>query len=164
MELRKIFIILGAVLSILGTYVFALFSFILDTVGSGLGFAMNFFDNVLTMDLYLVGAEATFFYVMFAIFIIWLISGVLQLVGLIIRSVGSIFSLFPLGVGIMFLLLSYTEFLEPISYLLKLYFAGEHFGNIFPILIDIGGGMGLGAFFLVGGGTLGLVGSIMPQD
>ena len=64
----------------------------------------------------------------------------------------------------MFLLLFFTTILGPISGLFALFFIGEQFGNIFPILIGIGGGVGLGAFFLVGGGTLGLVGSILPRE
>jgi hypothetical protein len=31
-------------------------------------------------------------------------------------------------------------------------------------MIDIGDGIGLGAFVLVGGGALGFVGSLLPKD
>ena len=163
MAAGKILIILGALLTILGTYVFALFLFFAGVVGSGLGFAMNLFD-IIALDPSLLGIDAIIFYIMLVIFAIWLVSGILQLVGLKSRIVGIIFSLFPLGVGIMFLLVFYTTILGPISGLFTLFTIGEHFGSFFPILVDIGGGTGLGAFFLIGGGALGLIGSILPRD
>ena len=162
MALGKIFIILGALLTILGTYVFAVFLFFPGIVGSGLGFAINIID-IIALDPALLGIDAIIFYVMLVLFIIWLASGVLQLVGLKSRIVGIIFSLFPLGIGIMFLLVFYTTILGPISALFTLFTIGEQFGTFFPILVDIGGGMGLGSFFLVGGGVLGLIGCILPQ-
>lgn len=162
MALGKIFIILGALLSILGTYIFAIFLFF-TAVGSGLGFALNIVD-IIAIDPASLSIDPIIFYVMFGIFIIWLVSGVLQLVGLKSRIVGIIFSLFPLGIGIMFLLVFYTTILGPISGLFTIFTVGEHFGGFFPILIDIGASKGLGAFFLVGGGALGLIGSILPRD
>ncbi|MHA1234926.1 MAG: hypothetical protein ACTSO6_08550, partial [Promethearchaeota archaeon] len=99
MALGKIFIILGALLSILGTYVFAIFLFWPGIVGSGLGFAINLLD-IFALDPSLLGIDAIIFYIMVALFVIWLASGVLQLVGLKSKVVGIIFSLFPLGVGI----------------------------------------------------------------
>jgi len=158
----KILLILGALLTILGTYVFGLFIFF-TAVGSGLGFALNIID-IFALDPALLGIDAIIFYLMLAIFIIWLASGVLQLVGLKSKIVGIIFSLFPLGVGIMFLLVFYTTILGPISGLFTLFTIGEHFGGFFPIFVDIGGSTGLAAFFLVGGGALGLIGSILPRD
>ena len=163
MAAGKILIILGALLSILGTYVFAIFLFWAGIVGSGLGFALNLLD-IIALDPALLGIDAIIFYLMVAIFVIWLASGVLQLVGLKSKIVGIIFSLFPLGIGIMFLLVFYTTILGPISGLFTIFTVGEHFGSFFPILVDIGGGTGLGAFFLIGGGALGLIGSILPRE
>ena len=162
MALGKIFIILGALLSILGTYVFALFLFWAGVVGSGLGFAMNLPD-IIALDPTSIGADPIIFYLMLVLFIIWLASGVLQLVGLKSRIVGIIFSLFPLGIGIMFMLLFYTTILGPMTALFTFFTIGEHFADFFPILVSIGD-LGLGAYFLIGGGALGLVGSIMPRD
>jgi hypothetical protein len=64
----------------------------------------------------------------------------------------------------MFILVFYTTILGPISGFFTFFFIGEQFGNIFPILVDIGGGTGLGAFFVLGGGALGLIGCILPRD
>ncbi len=165
MALGKIFIILGALLSILGTYVFAIYGAV-GFVGSGIGFILNLTDLFENAALYagFAGIDVIIFYILLIVFIIFLAAGILQLVGLKSRAVGLIFSLFPLGVGIMFLLLFYTEILGLISALFGLFFIGEQFGNIFPILVDLGGGNGLGAFFILGGGALGLIGCILPQD
>ncbi|NVM19019.1 MAG: hypothetical protein HWN80_14995 [Candidatus Lokiarchaeota archaeon] len=165
MALGKIFIILGALLSILGTYVFALYGAV-GVVGSGIGFILNLTDLFENAALYagFAGLEIWIFYILLIVFIIFLAAGILQLVGLKSRAVGIIFSLFPLGVGIMFILLFYTEILGLISALFGLFFIGEQFGDIFPILVDIGAGNGLGAFFILGGGALGLIGCILPKD
>ncbi len=162
MAVGKLLLILGATLSILGTYVFALFLFWPGVVGSGLGFATNLFD-IIAIDHSSLGADAITFYFMLVLFIIWLVSGVLQLVGLKVKIVGIIFSLFPLGIGIMFMLLFYTEILGPMTALFTFFTIGEHFGDFFPILVSLGD-LGLGAYFLIAGGVLGLVGSIMPRD
>ena len=159
MAVGKILIILGALLTILGTYVFAVFVGFPGSVGSGLGFAMNLFD-IIAID---PGTEAVVFYFMLVVFIGWLASGVLQLVGLKVRIVGIIFSLFPLAVGIMFLLFIYTDILGMMTFVFMLFTTGEHFGGFYPILVDIGT-LGLGTYFLVGGGALGLIGSIMPRE
>jgi len=162
LALGKIFIILGALLTILGTYVFALFLFWAGAVGSGLGFAMNLPD-IIALDPGSLGLDPIVFYFMLVLFIIWLASGVLQLVGLKVKIVGIIFSLFPLGIGIMFLLLFYTEVLGLMTALFTFFTIGEHFGDFFPILVPLGD-VGLAAYFLLAGGVLGLVGSIMPRD
>jgi len=168
----KILVIIGAILSILGTYVFAIYGST-GIVGSGIGFVLNTFGAGVADPTLIAGAalyagamsiEIYLYYILLIVFLVFLVSGILQFVGVKSRAVGLIFSLFPLGVGIMFLLLFYTEILGLISGLFGMFFIGEQFGNIFPVLIDIGSGTGLGAFFLVGGGALGLIGSILPRD
>jgi hypothetical protein len=165
MALGKIFVILGALLSILGTFVFAVYGST-GIVGSGIGFTLNLpnlFTNAASFAT-LLSMEVWLFYILLVVFIIFLAAGVLQLIGLKSRVLGLIFSLFPLGVGIMFILVFYTTILGPISGFFTFFFIGEQFGNIFPILVDIGGGTGLGAFFVLGGGALGLIGCILPRD
>ena len=159
MAVGKIFIILGALLTILGTWVFAVFAITSTVVGSGLGFAMNLID-IIGID---PGADALVFYLMLVVFIIWLASGVLQLVGLKSRIVGLIFSLFPLAVGLMFVLFVYTDILGMMTFVFMLFTATEVIGGFFPILVDLGT-LGLGTYFLIGGGALGLIGCILPQE
>jgi len=159
MAVGKILIILGALLTILGTYVFALLLFLPGAVGSGIGFATNLFD-IIAID---PGADALAFYFLLVVFIGWLVSGVLMLVGLKIRIVGIIFSLFPLGVGLIIILLIYTDILGMMSAIFTLFTIGEHFGDFFPILVPLGD-LGLGVYFLLAGGVLGIVGSSMPRE
>jgi hypothetical protein len=159
MALSKIFIILGALLTILGTYVFAVFGFTATVVGSGFGFAMNL-PSIIGAD---PGADAVVFYIMLVVFIGWLASGLFQLVGLKSRIVGLIFSLFPLAVGLMFVLFIYTDILGWMTFVFMLFTSGELIGGFYPILVDLGT-LGLGTYFLIGGGALGLIGCLMPQD
>jgi len=63
----------------------------------------------------------------------------------------------------MFMLLFYTEILGPMTALFTFFTIGEDFGDFFPILVSLGD-LGLGAYFLIAGGALGLVGSIMPRE
>lgn len=156
---RLLLIIIGAVLTLLGTWVFALFPSIPPLVGSGLGFAMNI-PMIIGID---PGADAVVFYLMLVLFIAWLASGVLQFVGLKSRIVGIIFSLIPLAIGIMFVLLVYTTVLGTMTAVFFLMTSGEVIGGFLPLLIEIGG-MGLGVYFLLAGGVLGIVGSSMPKD
>ena len=172
MELGKIFIILGALLSILGTYVFALYSGGTGFVGSGIGFILNTFGGGLADPTLFAGAgtyapglsvEVWLYYVFLIIFLIFLAAGILQLISLKSRIAGLIFSLFPLGVGIMLILVFYTDILGLKSLFYTIFFSGVQYGNIFPVLVNVGD-LALGTYFLVGGGVLGLVGSILPRD
>lgn len=172
MGLGKIFVIIGALLSIAGTYVFALFSPVPTWMGSGLGFALNipdFFADADSIAL-LTGLEVFVIYIVLIVFIIFLAAGFLQLVGLKSRVVGLIFSLFPLFIGVMFILLFFTDILGPISTVFSIFFATNMFGDAFPIFVPGGafhaflGEFGLAAYFLIGGGALGLIGCILPRD
>ena len=159
MALGKIFIILGALLTILGTWVFATLLFFPGYVGSGLGFAMNL-PSIIGVD---PGADAVVFYLLLVLFIAWLGSGVLQLIGLKSRIGGIIFSLIPLAIGLMLILLIYTDILGMMSAVFTLMTIGEQIGGFFPILVPLGD-LGLGTYFLLGGGVLGIVGSSMPRE
>jgi len=159
LALGKIFIILGALLTILGTWVFATILFFPGYVGSGLGFAMNL-PSIIGVD---PGADAVVFYLLLVLFIAWLASGVLQLIGLKSRIGGIIFSLIPLAIGLMLILLLYTEILGMMSAVFTLMTIGEQIGGFFPILVPLGD-LGLGTYFLLGGGVLGIVGSSMPRE
>lgn len=172
MALGKIFVIIGALLSIVGTFVLALFAPAPGWVGSGLGFAVNIPELFADADIYafLTGLEVFIIYIVLIVFIIFLAAGFLQLIGLKSRVVGLIFSIFPLFIGIMFILLFYTDIFGPISTLFGAFFATDMLGSTFPIFVAGGssnillGEFGLAAYFLVGGGALGLIGCILPRD
>ena len=159
---RTVLIVIGAILTILGTYLFALFPSILfpGLVGSGLGFAMNLPTIItFTPD----PSVAIAFYVFLVLFIVWLGAGVLQLVGLKSKAVGIIFSLVPLAIGVLFLLKSYTTILGPMTDLFFILTSGEVYFGFIPYLYELGG-MGLGIYALLAGGALGFIGSLLPKD
>lgn len=158
MAARTVLIILGGLLTIMGTYVFALFPSLSPLVGSGLGFAMNL-PMLIGTD---PGADALMFYLFLVLFIAWLASGVLQLVGLKSKVVGIIFSLIPLAIGIMFVLLLYTSILGPWTFTFFLLTSGEVYFGLIPFLYELFG-MGLAVYFLLAGGLLGLIGSFMSK-
>jgi len=156
---RTLLIVIGAVSTLFGTYVFALFPFLFGTLGSGLGFAMNL-PMIIGVD---PGADAVVFYLLLVLFIVWLASGVLQFVGLKSKVVGIIFSLVPLAIGLMFILLVYTEILGTMSALFFLMTVADPISEFFPMYIELAG-MGLGVYLLLAGGVLGVVGSSLPKD
>jgi hypothetical protein len=160
----KILMIIGALLTLLGTYVFAIYGGV-GIVGSGIGFILNTADLFTDAATYaaLLSIDVIIFYLLVVVFLIFLASGVLQLLGMKNRIVGLLFSLFPLGVGLMFVALAYTDFLGIKSAFFALFFIGEQFGNIYPILLELGD-LALGAYLILGGGVLGVVATFLPRD
>ncbi|MFW9937707.1 MAG: hypothetical protein ACFFD5_08665 [Candidatus Thorarchaeota archaeon] len=160
----KILVFLGGLLTLLGTYVFALYG-ATGFVGSGIGFILNIpalFTDAGTIAPAL-STPVWLFYVYVVIFIIFLASGVLQMATLKSRAVGFIFSLFPLGVGLMFIFLTYTDFLGIKTLFFAIVFFGEQYGNIFPVLLNLGD-LGLGVYLLLAGGALGIISVFMERD
>ncbi|TFG14241.1 MAG: hypothetical protein EU531_09185 [Promethearchaeota archaeon] len=165
METGKILIILGAILTLLGTYVFAIYGSAGLFAGSGIGFIINLPDLFGNADAIALatGWDVIFIYIFTILFLIFLASGILQLAGIKYRILAFIFSLFPLVVGAMILILFYTDILGPTTGIFTLYFIGEHFADFFPIIVNLGD-VGLGTYFLVAGGALGLVSVFLPRD
>ncbi|KKL98160.1 hypothetical protein LCGC14_1827200 [marine sediment metagenome] len=160
----KILAILGGLITILGTFVFALYGST-GIVGSGLGFALNIPDLFTDAEFFAVAIDipVALFYVYLILFIIFLASGILQMVGAQSRAVGFIFSLFPLAVGLLFILLVYTEILGITSAFFAFFFIGEQFGDFFPILVKIGD-LSLGVYLVLAGGVLGILSVFMERD
>jgi hypothetical protein len=172
LALGKIFIILGALLTILGTYVFAIYGGGTGFVGSGIGFILNTIGGGLADPTLFAGAstyapllgiEVWLFYILLVVFLIFLAAGALQLIGLKSKVLGLIFSLFPLGVGLMFIFLVYTDVLGMKSSFFAMFFYGEQYGSIFPVLLNLGD-LALGTYLLVGGGAFGLISTFLPRE
>lgn len=160
----KFLAFLGGLLTLLGTYVFAIYG-VTGSVGSGIGFAMNIPDLFTDAETIASGlsTEVLLFYIYLGIFIIFLASGVLQMLSVESRAVSFIFSLFPLGVGLMFIFLVYTDFLGIKAYFFTTVFAGEQYGDFFPILVDLGD-LALGSYLLIAGGALGVLSVFSERD
>ncbi|TFF95724.1 MAG: hypothetical protein EU547_07215 [Promethearchaeota archaeon] len=165
----KILAIIAGILTLLGTFVFALFGGF-GGVGSGIGLMLN------VPELFIDGVDIAtsaslniiLYYVFVVFFVIWLASGVLQLIGIKSRVVIIIFSLFPLTLGIVFMLAIYwAEIFGSISGTLFFLFImaslGEQYGGVFPILFELAD-VGIGVYFLLAGGVLGIVSGILPRE
>ncbi|MHA1376083.1 MAG: hypothetical protein ACTSR7_17535 [Promethearchaeota archaeon] len=161
----KLFALIAAILTILGTYVFALYLGFPGAVGSGIGFILNIpdlFTNAASLAT-LLSIDVIIFYVLLIVFIVFLASGVLQLIFAKSKILSLIFSLFPLGVGLMFIFLAYTDFLGIKSAFFALFFMGEHYADFYPILVPLGD-LALGAYLITAGGALGLLSTFMERD
>lgn len=164
MEAGKFITLLGGLLTIFGTYVFALYGNT-GIVGSGIGFILNIGDLFENADLFstLIDTPIGLYYVILVLLIIFLASGVLQMIGAQSRAVSFIFSLFPLGVGLMLMLLVYTDILGITSAFFTITFMGEQYGDFFPILVELGD-LALGPYLLIAGGALGLISVFLERD
>lgn len=161
----KIFALIAAILTLLGTYVFAIYYFLPGAVGSGIGFILNIpdlFTDAVSLAAFM-SIDVIVFYVLLIIFIVFLAAGVLQLIFAKSKFLSLIFSLFPLGVGLMFIFLTYTDFLGIKSLFFALFFIGEHYADFYPILVPLGD-LALGAYLITAGGALGLISGFMPRE
>jgi hypothetical protein len=161
----KLIALIAAILTILGTFVFAIYYGAPGIVGSGIGFILNIPDLFTDASTYagLLSIDVIIFYVLIVVFIIFLASGVLQLIFAKSKILSLVFSLFPLGVGLMFIFLVYTDFLGIKSAFFALFFIGEHYADIFPFLVNLGD-LALGAYFITAGGALGLISVFLPRE
>ena len=161
----KVLAIVAAILTILGTFVFALFRTAGSLVGSGLGFIESIDSIIENAESYadLVDLHIVLYWFIVGLFFIFLVSGFLQFIGIKSRVFMFIISLFPLGVGTMITLLFYTDILGNVSTLFTLFLYGEHYGEVFPILVNIGD-VALGTFILLGGGVVGIISAVLPRE
>jgi len=161
----KLLAFIAAILTILGTYVFAIYLGFPHTVGSGIGFILNIPDLFTDASTYaaLLSIDVIIFYVLVVVFIVFLAAGVLQLIFANSKILSLFFSLFPLGVGLMFIFLVYTDFLGIKSAFFALFFLGEHYADFYPILVPLGD-LALGAYLITAGGVLGFISGFMPRE
>ena len=156
---RSLLIVIAAILTLLGTFLFAILPGP-PALGSGLGFAMNLPTNFTATP---APSEAIVYYLMLVLFIVWIASGVLQFVGLKSKLVGIIFSLVPLAIGVILILVEYTTVLGAMSDLFLSMTAADPIGGFLPIYYELFG-MGLGVYLLLAGGVLGVIGSSLSKD
>lgn len=149
--------LLSGIITIIGTYVLAVSSSITG-VSSGIGFITNL--TALFADpaglAASIGVEIWVYFILVALFIIFLAAGVLQIIGMANRAISFIFSLFPLAIGLMFFFLTYTDFLGIKSAFFQTYFEAAPIGGIFPFYVPLGD-LGLGTYVLIAGGVLGII-------
>jgi hypothetical protein len=162
---NKVLIILAVILTLLGTFVFSIKGVPGTYACSGIGYITNLpiIFEVAESVAISKGWNVILWYLLLIIFIIFLISGVFQLIGLKYRILALIFSLFPLIVGIMLIIIFFAPPYGDMAQTFLYYSYGEYFGNFFPFIVIIGE-VGLGAYILVAGGVLGLISVFLPRD
>lgn len=158
----KILCIIGGIITLLACY---LFSF-----GDFPSFTIYFYGIALFMNLQAIFTSGIVLAIVFAILgIIFMISGLFIILGVKSRAIAIIGSLFSLVYGVMFMLILFL--VVPQAADLISVFSGLAPGLVagfIPVHVTLGGslafGVGLGTYFLIAGGVLGLVGGIMGPD
>jgi hypothetical protein len=160
MAAGKVLILLGGILTLVSTYFLAFFLVSPGIYAYGTAFIINLGTIFANIDAYAVGmgTDVLVVWVLIIVYIVFLVSGILQLIGLANRVVAIIGSILPLVMGVLMLLIT-LNVLNMMNYT-QLFHAGAISAGILPFNLDLGG-VGLGTIILLAGGTLGLVGGIM---
>lgn len=153
----KILVIIGAILTLVSTFFLSFFAVGGGLYGSGIGFVFNIPDIMANPGNY--AADTMIVYIVAIVFIVFLISGVLQLIGLASRVVAIIGSIIVLGIGIVLLLAIFDIFPDFATYSTLLVNDAIADG-IWPFDLALGDAS-LGAYTLLAGGALGLIGGII---
>ena len=172
MNTGKVLIIIGAILTLVSTFFLSLYNgYVMfpvfwfeagQTQANGLIFFVHFAEIFTEAE-----ALGTFYslhsfwiYISAIILVIWAISGFIQLIGLKKRVGAIIGALLPLFIGILFILYGYIylpDFLRTFQTLLQ---DNELIEGVLPYGVPIGNSF-LGAYTLVAGGALSLIGGLI---
>ena len=157
----KILVLIGALLTLVSTFFLTFGATIIPGVfASGLGFVFNIpliFSDAAGFAL-LMGVEVMVVYILVIVYIVFLISGILQLVGLASRVVAIIGSILPIVMGVLILLI-YLGVLNMSQYTV-LFWWTPIVDGILPFDLPLGA-VSLGTYTLLAGGVLGLIGGIL---
>ena len=182
MSAGKIFIILGAILTLVSTYFLSLFNILIPApalwleAGTLQANGITFFTHIIDLFTDANAIATTFYtesylvYIFSIILIFWAISGIIQLIGIKSRAAAIIGSIMPLFIGII-CLLSMFMVLPDFLGVIQLFIADSSLvSGIIPydiplsdisLIFSTTGKISLGSFLLIGGGVLGLIGGIM---
>ncbi|NVM37169.1 MAG: hypothetical protein HWN81_16340 [Candidatus Lokiarchaeota archaeon] len=154
----KILVIIGAILTLVSTFFLSFFAAGGSDYGSGIGFVFNIPDIMANPGDYVAGETMTV-YIVAIVFIVFLISGVLQLIGLASRVFAIIGSIIVIGVGVTILLAILDVFPDMTAY--RNLLVGDAIADgIWPFDLALGD-VSLGTYTLLAGGALGLIGGII---
>ena len=153
----KILVLLGAILTLVSTFFLSFFS-AGSTYGWGLGLVFNIADIMADPGSFVTGETMTV-YIVAIVFIVFLISGILQLVGLASRVIAIIGSIIVIAIGVVLLIVAFDFIPDMTPY--KSLLEGEVIvDGIWPLDVSFGD-LSLGTYTLLAGGALGLVGGIL---
>ncbi|KKN09255.1 hypothetical protein LCGC14_1048410 [marine sediment metagenome] len=159
----KILILIGALITIASTFFLTFFVHVGDVYAFGLGFAFNIpdiFQNAEANYAVPMGTEMMVVYILAIVYIVFLISGVLQLVGLASRAVAIIGSILPIVVALLIILIVQFGILDGMYNYTRLFWHQSIVDGYFPFDLALGN-VSLGTYTLLAGGVLGLIGGIM---
>jgi hypothetical protein len=155
MNTGKVLMFLGALITLVSTYIFSFYYFGFGIYGWGIGaWTLAFQAPIWTSGDYVV-------IIVEIVIILFLLAGVFQLIGIANRWVGFFGSLLVLGGFIYFMLIEFSLISTTAIY--ALLFAGYALGPL-PIHVQVGSFMGLGAWLLIGGWLLGFIGTFTKRD
>ena len=155
----KVLILIGALLTLVSTFFLAFYEAAGGDLGSGLGFIYNIADIMANPGNYASGQTMTV-YIVAIVYIVFLISGVLQLLGLASRVFAIIGSAIVLFASIMMLLVL-LNILPVYADYITLFEQPAIVPGILPYNLPIGSMGSLGTYTLLAGGILGFVGGIL---
>ncbi len=154
----KILVLIGGLLTLVSTFFLSFYATGGGDYGSGLGFIYNIADIMTNPGNYVPGETMTV-YIVAIVYIVFLISGVLQLVGLASRVIAIIGSIIVLVISILMLLVLLNALAVYAPYL-TLFDHTAIVPGILPLDVPLGSAS-LGTYLLLAGGALGLVGGIL---
>lgn len=159
----------SGILTLIGTYIFTWFQFSYITIqyANGIGGINNFMDLLLNNKFYRDkhGLPGWAFQVIAILMVIFLISGLLQLIGKKNRKVGIVGSILPLLMGIALILGTLISLLAGMLRILQIFGATDPLiEGIIPLYILIFDGVSIGTLLVLAGGILGLIGFLMSKE
>ena len=161
MGVGKVLILIGALLTLVSTSFLTLFEFILGVDASGIGFVFNIpeiLENGPALAA-IMGTEVMIVYILTIVYLVFILSGILQLVGLASRVVAIIGSILPIVISVLIILIL-LGVLDYGSYTL-LFVHTDIVEGILPYNVPLGSPVSLGTYTLLAGGVLGLIGGIL---
>ncbi len=152
----KVLCIIGGIITLLATYLFAFAPFIPGVSFYGIGFIQNIPALFQSGEILAI--------IMAIVFIIFMVAGVFIILGVKVRALAIIGSIFAIGVSVYFILTWYVfGVLTEIGQFMIFFLNLDLFSGIIPLNIILGG-LSLGTYLLLGGGVLGLIGGIMGPE
>jgi len=168
MESGKITSLVAGIITILATYVFSWYTMLIPAPvptfsSNGLGIITNLPDLFAYADIYgpLLGMPGFAVYIVAGFLIFFLISGIIQIIGIKSRSAVIVGSIMPIAIAIA-LLFSIGDVLNKVVWIRNVF--GTNPLGIFPLQILPNDLLDIGGYLLLVGGGLGIVAAFLPRD